>query len=230
MSGQQSRFIIKTDSADPPHGGMPVSSSGSSIETAGLVVILLHGRGGNAREMLALAEHFECPDAAFIAPQAAGFSWYPESFLAPFEVNQPGIDSAHNVIESLIDSIAADRSSPSPIALLGFSQGACLAVDHAYRFPRRYAFIAGLTGGIIGPPGTAFDRDGALNGTPILLGSGDPDPHVPWSRVRESADVLEGMGGNVELVRYENAPHAVLPDQVDRVRELARAATVGGSA
>lgn len=218
---------LSTESAGAPHGGMPVAVSGEPIESAKLVVVLLHGRGGNASEMLTLAAHLDCTQAAFLAPQAAGSSWYPASFLAPFESNQPGIDSAHRVIESVIESTLATRSSPPSVALLGFSQGACLAVDHAYRFPRRYGFVAALTGGLIGPSETIFDPHGSLSGTPVFLGASNPDPHVPWARVQDTASVLTAMDADIQLESYDRAPHAVLPEQILRVTELAQHAIQG---
>lgn len=213
---------ISTVSAGQPHGGMRVHASGEPLESAKLVVILLHGRGGSAVDMLTLAAHIQCPQATFLAPQAADSTWYPASFLAPIEINQPGIDSAHRVVEALIQSVSAVSSTPPPIALLGFSQGACLAVDHAYRFPRRYGFVASLTGGLIGPEGTRFDRNGSLAATQVFLGASNPDPHVPWSRVQESAAVLGEMDAEVVLESYDHAPHAVLPEQMTRVQALAR--------
>ena len=213
---------ISTESALAPHGGMPVLIGGEPVESTKLVVVLLHGRGGRADDMLDLAYQLVLPQTTFLAPQAADSSWYPASFLAPFEINRPGIDSAHEVVEALIQSVGTDRPSPPHIALVGFSQGACLAVDHAYRFPRRYGFVAALTGGIIGPDGTDFEGRGSLDGTPVFLGASNPDPHVPWSRVRKTADALGAMGARVELASFANAPHAVLPEQIARVNQLAR--------
>lgn len=211
---------LSTSTAGDPHGGMPVQSIGEPLESSKLAIILLHGRGSNAADMLGLAEHLDRADVTYIAPNAAGSTWYPASFLAPTETNHEGVESAHRVIESLVDSVARVRDASLPVALLGFSQGACLAADHAFRFPRRYAFIASLTGGLIGPPGTAFASRGSLEGTPVFLGASEPDPHVPWARVEESAAVLQAMEGDVNLIRYPNAPHAVVPDQVERVRQL----------
>ena len=206
---------------------MPVHARGAPLDSAKLVIVLLHGRGDSAADMLTLADHLDIPHSTYLAPQAATSSWYPASFMAPFEANQPGIDSAHDVIETLVQSVVGALPSPPPVALLGFSQGACLTVDHAYRFPRRYAFVAALTGGLIGPDGSDFEKRGSLNGTPVFLGASNPDPHVPWSRVEHSAAVLGGMDASVELRSYSNRPHAVLPEQVDRLKRLATCAVQG---
>jgi phospholipase/carboxylesterase len=195
-------------------------AGGTPAAHAKLAVILLHGRGGSATDILSLAPLVSPLDAVTLAPTASGNTWYPYSFLAPFAQNQPGIDSAHALIEAMLAKLDADGVPAASTALVGFSQGACLAVDHALRFPRRYGAIVGLTGGLIGPLGTPFAANGSLDGTPVLLAAGDPDPHVPWERVAETARVLKAMGGEVSLERYPGAPHAVLPEQAAKAKAL----------
>ncbi|MEM8758071.1 MAG: dienelactone hydrolase family protein [Planctomycetota bacterium] len=204
----------------PPHSDAGLVWSGAGLPEASLAVVLLHGRGGTAAGMQALAESIGYNGVAYAAPQAAGGTWYPASFMADGEQNSAGVESAHRVIASVLDGLAAAGLNAERCGLLGFSQGACLAADHAYRFPRRYGFVAALTGGLIGPPGTAFPAAGSLSGTPVFLGSSRPDPHVPWDRVEETAGTLRSMGGRVRLEAYDRAPHAVLPQQVDAVRSL----------
>ncbi|HLO39644.1 MAG TPA: dienelactone hydrolase family protein [Phycisphaerales bacterium] len=205
-----------------PHFASKVTTfaGGRSIEEAGRAVVYLHGRGGSARDILSLAVQMSPADAVSVAPTAAGHTWYPFSFLAPIEQNQPGIDSAHGLIERILADLGSAGIPSSSTALVGFSQGACLATDHALRFPRRYGAVVGLTGGLIGPPGFVFEPSGSLHGTPVLLASGDRDPHVPWERVVETECVLRRMGAEVTLLRYPDAPHAVLPEQVVKAREL----------
>lgn len=205
-----------------PHAAAEVLTEGTKVDRATAAAILLHGRGGSAEDILSLGRATGRDGIALVASQAEGHSWYPLSFLAPLEQNQPHVDSAHALIESLIAQIVEHGIPSGRIALIGFSQGACLAADHAARFPRRYGLIACCTGGLIGPLGTSFEsltRPGALTDTPIFLGANDPDPHVPWPRVEETARVLGSMDARVELVRYPDMPHAVNRDQVRRIRE-----------
>ncbi len=192
----------------------------SSLPRPTAAVILLHGRGASARDIMSLAPAINLPSLLFVAPHAAGGTWYPQSFLAPISQNQPGIDSAHAVIESLLLQLEQAGIPPTRVALMGFSQGACLTLDHACRFPRRYGAVIACTGGIIGPPGTPFPSAGDLAQTPVFIGANDPDPHVPWARVQQSAEHLRALGGDVDLRRYPGQPHAVLPDEIDAGREL----------
>jgi predicted esterase len=157
---------------------------------------------------------------AALAPQAAGSTWYPHSFLAPLEANQPFLDSALRRLESMVAGLLARGIPSNRVALLGFSQGACLTLEFTARHPRRYGAVMGLTGGLIGPPGTPHDYPGQLGGTPVFLGSGDPDPHVPFERVRETAAVLTRMGAVVELRRYPGMPHTINEDELDACRML----------
>ena len=205
-----------------PHQYGTVHTFGTAPEVALGVVILLHGRGGSAEDILSLAREFELPQLAYFAPQAAGHSWYPNSFMASVASNQPWLCSALNKVESIVQmaqdaGIAADR-----VAVGGFSQGACLATEFVASHPKRYAALFALTGGLVGPPGSDLAHQGSLAGTPAFFGSGDPDPHVPWQRVRDSAQVLESMGAIVNVKRYPGRGHTVSSEELAITRELFR--------
>jgi len=206
-----------------PHAGQPVRTAGPAAEQADAVLLMLHGRGGSADSILSLYPRLHVPRVAAIAPQAANNSWYPETFLAPIENNQPHLDSALRRIDALLGDLVGCGIPIERIALLGFSQGACLAAEYVARHPRRYGAIMLLTGGLIGPPGTPRDYSGSLDGTPVFLGTSDPDPHVPPERVEETADVLRRMGGAVELRRYPGLPHTVNEDELLACRKLIEA-------
>jgi predicted esterase len=203
-----------------PHAGQPILPAGPPPESAACTLVLLHGRGASAESILAFAEEFRVEGLAALAPQAAGQSWYPYSFLAPLATNQPYLDSALRRLESIVAGLLARGVPGERIALLGFSQGACLTLEFAARHPRRYGAVMGLTGGLVGPPGTPRDYPGSLDGTPVFLGTSDPDPHVPFERVRESAAVLARMGAGVELRRYPGMPHTINEDELDACRAL----------
>lgn len=188
---------------------------------AGAAVILVHGRGASARDILTLAPELNQPGLCYLAPQAAGASWYPWSFLAPIERNEPGLSSGLSVLGALMDRLAEEGIPAERLLLLGFSQGACLVLEFAARRARRFGGVVGFTGGLIGPPGTPRDYVGSFAGTPTFLGAGDPDPHVPWARVQESADVFRGMGAAVDLRRYPGMGHAINSDEIDAARLLA---------
>jgi predicted esterase len=211
-----------------PHADQPIRSAGPSLKAARAALVLVHGRGASAESILSLYEEFGAPPMAALAPQAAGHTWYPQSFLAPLAANQPGLDSALARLESIVREILAAGVPSERIAMLGFSQGACLTVEFAARHPRRYGAIIGLTGGLIGPPGTPRDYPGTLGGTPVFLGSGDPDPHVPFERVEETQRVLERMGAVVELRRYPGMPHGINQEELDAARGLLERVTATG--
>lgn len=203
-----------------PHGNQPVQTAGPAPEQAAATLLLLHGRGGSAQDMLALYDELHVPGLAALAPQAAGHTWYPHSFLAPLDSNQPYLDSALHRIESLVSDLLARGIPAQRIALLGFSQGACLAAEFIARHPRPYGAVMALTGGLIGPPGTPRQYAGSLAGVPVLLGTSDPDPHVPFQRVQETQDVLTRMGAQVELRRYPGMPHTINEDELTACRTL----------
>jgi len=214
------------DSSDP-HGDHPTNTAGPAVEDASLALLLLHGRGGSAENMLSLFSALGLETISAIAPQAAGNTWYPNSFLAQLESNQPYLDSALRRIELIVNDLITRGIASERIALLGFSQGACLTLEFVARHPRRYAAVIGLTGGLIGPPGTPRNYPGSLAGTPVFLGTSDPDPHVPFERVKETESILTRMGATVELRRYPGMPHTINNDELDAARTLLEGAIAG---
>ncbi len=204
--------------SSPLHRTDHLQTWGVPVAEARKVMIMVHGRGADARDILQLAPYLETTDAAFLAPQATGHSWYPYSFLAPIADNEPGISSGLAVLKELVDAQLAAGFAPEQIYLLGFSQGACLALEFAARNPRPYGGVFGLSGGLIGPPGTPRNYPGNFGGAPVFLGCSDVDSHIPKARVLETADVLTRMGAAVTTRLYPNAPHTILEDEIEAVR------------
>jgi phospholipase/carboxylesterase len=203
-----------------PHNGQPVAQSGVAIDRARSAMVLVHGRGDSAPGILQLADVLSVPGMAYLAPQAGGNTWYPNRFLAPIATNEPWLSSALEGLGNLLEQIEAAGVSPARTVLLGFSQGGCLALEFAARHPRRYGALVGLSGGLIGPPGTIWPRAGSLEGTPVFLGCSDVDAHIPASRVMESAEVLRSIGGDVNAVLYPGMDHTVSQAEVEEVRRL----------
>jgi predicted esterase len=183
-------------------------------------MILVHGRGATAEDILGLAGELGRPDLAYVAPQATGFTWYPYSFLAPMERNEPGLSSGLALIGHLVDRLGEAGIPPERTVLLGFSQGACLSLEYAARNARRFAGVAGLSGGLVGPPGTPRDYPGSFDGTPVFLGCSDRDPHIPLERVKETTEVLTRMGAQVTERIYPAMGHTVNEDELEHVRGL----------
>ena len=217
------QFSQRHDAAKP-HAQQPVLTAGSPLVDAQCALVMVHGRGAAAESILSRYDELNVPLCAAFAPQAAGHSWYPQSFLAPLQTNQPYLDSALDKLESLVAEILASGMHSDRIVLLGFSQGACLTLEYCATHPRVYGGIIGFTGGLIGPPGTPRNYPGTLAGTPVFLGSGDPDPHVPFERVEETRDVLRAMGAEVELRRYPGMPHSINDDEFQAARTIMRRA------
>jgi predicted esterase len=203
-----------------PHDDQPVLWAGVPLEKARAGAIFVHGRGADARDILGLAAEVDPGDIAFAAPDAAGHTWYPYSFLSPIEQNEPGISSGLGVLGGLVKQFEAAGIPPEKLLLLGFSQGACLALEYAARHARRYGGIAGLSGGLIGPPGTPRDYAGAFAATPVFLGCSDVDPHIPKERVIETSEVMERMGATVTTRLYPRMGHTVNEDELAAVRDL----------
>ena len=203
-----------------PHAGQPVLRAGSPVADARLVAIMIHGRGASAENILQLGREFRAADIAYLAPQAAGSTWYPYSFLSPIDQNEPGITSGLRVIESLIEDVTRQGIQPERIVLMGFSQGACLSLEFAARHARQYAAVVGFSGGVIGPPGTPRDYAGTFGQTPVFLGCSDVDPHIPLERVHETAAVFRRMGASVDERIYPGMGHTVNEDEIEVVRTL----------
>jgi predicted esterase len=212
-----------------PHSAANVITAGAPLDKAAAALILVHGRGATAESMLPLAELFGREDIAYFAPQATGHSWYPYSFMAPTEANEPYLSSALSLIAALVDQLAAKGFEADRVGLLGFSQGACLSTEFVARNARRYGCVAGLSGGLIGPPGAPRDYAGSLDGTPIFLGCSDIDPHIPLERVNESATVLAHLGATVDKRIYPGMGHTVIDDEIAAVKALLAALVSQGS-
>ena len=203
-----------------PHRDEPVVQRGAPLAEARGAVVLLHGRGASAADILGLAPALTAPGVAFLAPEAAGHAWYPNSFLARRNLNEPWISSALGKVGEVVKSAHAAGVPYERIVICGFSQGACLSTEFVASHPRRYGALIAFTGGLIGPPGTEFEFSGDLAGMPAVLSSGDPDPHVPWARVLESAAVLRGMGAEVTTKRYPGKPHSIFPEELKLAANL----------
>ncbi|PSQ83986.1 MAG: phospholipase [Bacteroidetes bacterium QH_2_63_10] len=207
-------------SQNNPHQDQPLRTGGAALDDAQAATILLHGRGASAKGMLRLADELEVSGVAYLAPQAAMRSWYPQSFMAPREQNEPELTSALQVVADTIDRVQATGLGPERVVLLGFSQGACLATTYAAQNPQRYGGVVGLSGGLIGPDDAPFEFEGTLDGTPVVLGCSDQDPYIPQERVHETANVLQAMDAEVTTRIYEGLGHTTNEDELQHVRSL----------
>jgi phospholipase/carboxylesterase len=203
-----------------PHRDQPVRTLGAPLAQAAAAIVLLHGRGASAEDILGLAGEMYDERVAYLAPQAADNRWYPYSFMAPIAENEPWLSSALAKVAAVV-KLAEDGGVPlERIFVCGFSQGACLSTEFIARNPARYGGLVAFTGGLIGPADADLHHAGHLAGMPALFSSGDPDPHVPWSRVLASAKEFTAMGAEVETQRYPGRPHTVLPQEIKAARQL----------
>jgi phospholipase/carboxylesterase len=187
---------------------------------SGPVVIMVHGRGAGPKNILDLVPRLARPGFTYLAPAAAGNTWYPFSFMADMEKNEPGLSSALAMLARLVDDTIAGGIDASRIVLLGFSQGACLTSEFAARNARRYGGVIVFTGGLIGPPGTPRTYAGSLAGTPVFLGCSDVDSHVPKTRVDETAEVFTRMGAEVDERIYEGMAHVINDDEIEAAQAI----------
>ena len=209
-----------TRTISDPHAVQRVLRYGAEVAKARLAVICVHGRGAFAEDILGIAAALGTTDVAYIAPQAAGHTWYPHSFLAPMEENQPELDSALGLLARLLEGLEAEHVGAERIAMLGFSQGACLTLEFAARHARRYRAVIGFSGAVIGPPGTPRDYIGSLQATLVFLGCSDIDPHIPLERVHETTDVFRRMSASVDERIYPGMGHTVTADEIAAVRAV----------
>ncbi|MGA9401937.1 alpha/beta hydrolase [Haladaptatus sp.] len=209
-----------TTGIDGPHAGQPVVTSGAPLPDATAAMVLVHGRGATARSILELANEFEYDEVAFIAPQAAHNTWYPQSFLAPLESNQPHLSSALELLGTIASDVESAGIPSDRTFLLGFSQGACLASEFVARNAREYGGVAAFSGGLIGPEGTPREYEGSLDGTLVYLGCGDRDSHIPVERVHETEEVLTGLDGSVTERIFDGMGHGVVQEEVAHVDRM----------
>jgi len=207
-----------------PHAQQPILTIGAPLEEARGALILLHGRGDNARGILYLAGELAHDDLAYLAPQAANNSWYPHSFLKPIEENEPHLSSALHLVDQVVQIVEEAGIPTEKLFIGGFSQGACLTLEYVARYPRRYGGVFGFSGGLIGLPEMKFEYEGTLAQTPIFLGCSDNDPHIPAERVKLTAKVLEGMGATVDMRLYPNMGHTIVEDEIVAANAILRAA------
>lgn len=221
-------YVQIMDHHDDPHADQGIVADGVPLAEAAIAVVLVHGRGATADGMLALADALGRNDVAYLAPQAAGRTWYPHSFLAPLRQNEPYLTSALGAVGRAMEQAFAGGIPRERTVILGFSQGACLGTEYAARHARRYGGVVALSGGLIGardgarrpPEDKDFDYFGNLAGTPVFIGCSDTDPHIPIERVHKTAAVMQTLGADVDLRIYPGMGHTVSDDEVSAVRAL----------
>lgn len=203
-----------------PHADRPVVTRGQPLGDGRAVMILVHGRNASAESILELAAALDHPDFTYLAPAAAGGTWYPYGFMQPMERNEPGITSGIAVVHALVDRAVAAGVPVGRVMLLGFSQGACLALTAAQRRAQPYGGVIGYSGGLIGPPGTVWDESGRFEGASVFLGCSDVDGHVPVARLEETAAAFARMGAQVTKRIYPGMGHLVNEDEIAFTRDL----------
>lgn len=196
-----------------------IKRAGKDLKQAEKVLIMIHGRGAKASDMLELAPHFNLDGFALIAPQASNSTWYPYSFIAATEKNEPWLSSALNMLSGIIQEISDQGIPMEKVYFLGFSQGACLTLEFTARHADRFGGVVAFTGGLVGDSLDKNKYVGDFETTPIFISTGNPDTHVPLSRVNESVEILEKMNASVKLKVYENRPHTISKDEIEQARE-----------
>ncbi len=196
--------------------------AGTPLAMAHAAMLLVHGRGASAADIMSVGQELTHPDFAYLAPEAAGNTWYPNPFTAPIESNEPYLSSAISVLEDVLAKIT-EHVKHERVILLGFSQGACLALEFAARHAQRFGGVVGFSGGLIGPDGTPRDYPGNFHGTPVFIGCSDVDPHIAKARVLEAGDVLKRMGAAVTVKLYPNMAHTVNADEIHSAAQIVEA-------
>ena len=197
-----------------------IQITGKPLQEADKALIMIHGRGAYARDILGIASHLNVKEYALFAPEATNNTWYPYSFMAPPEQNEPWLSSALNLVKEAVDAATEQGISAENIYFLGFSQGACLALEFVARNAKKFGGVVAFTGGLIGDKIDQDNYTGNFNSTPIFMGTGNPDPHVPIERVKESAIILEKMNAKVHLKVYDGKAHSVSQDEIDEANRL----------
>ena len=206
--------------ADGPHQGQELVSAGTPVAEAEAAMVLVHGRGATARSIVQMGQEVHQVGLALLAPQAARNTWYPNSFLAPVEQNEPGRSSGLRAVGDAVETATDAGIDRERILLLGFSQGACLASEYVARNPRRYGGLVALSGGLIGETVDPASYEGDVEGTPVFVGCSDVDPHIPVERVHETTETFERLDGDVDERIYEGMGHGVNEDELEAVAKL----------
>lgn len=202
------------------HDSETIATRGETLANATAALILLHGRGGTAEQSLTLADHVDVPGFAYLAPQAAGNTWYPQRFIVPRQQNEPSLSSALQVVDDLVERLLSDRLASEQILLAGFSQGACLAGEYVARHPRRYGGLAVFSGGVIGTDAELTGYTGSLDDTPVFLGCSDVDLHIPVERVHTSSTIFRELGATVDERIYPGMGHTINQEELDVLRNM----------
>ncbi|MDS0282840.1 alpha/beta hydrolase [Haloarcula onubensis] len=205
---------------DGPHQGQELVTAGTPLSEAEAAMILVHGRGATARSIVGMGQEVHRDGVALLAPQAARNTWYPNSFLAPVEQNEPGRTSGLRAVGDAVERAAEAGIDRERVLLLGFSQGACLASEFVARTPRRYGGLVALSGGLIGEAVDPTSYEGDIERTPVFVGCSDVDPHIPLERVEATAEAFELLNGDVDKRIYEGMGHGVNEDELDAVADL----------
>lgn len=202
------------------HQGQPIIAAGKPLAEAKAAMIMVHGRGGGVESILPLANHFDVEGFAYLAPAAKDNTWYPNRFLAPRKSNEPFLTSALETVRGLLDKVKEAGIPPEKTILLGFSQGACLALEVAARNTQRYGAVVALSGGLIGADDELNGYLGSFKSTPIFMGCSDIDSHIPLDRIHQSAEILQGLGADIDARIYKGMGHTVNQDEIDAVNAL----------
>lgn len=191
-----------------------IRTAGKKLTEAKKVLIMLHGRGAPAEDILGLATHLSLKEFALIAPQATNYTWYPYSFLSPPSQNEPWLSSALELINELVKDIQKEGIDTENIFFTGFSQGACLTLEYVTRHAQRWGGVAAFTGGLVGDKIYSENYKGDFQNTPVFIGSSNPDPHIPVDRVNESARIIKSMNASVKEKIYPNLGHTISEDEI----------------
>lgn len=197
-----------------------IITAGKPLHEAEKALIMVHGRGANAQDILGLASHLNVSEYALLAPEATNNTWYPYSFLAKPEQNEPWLSSALDLLKETVDEITRQGISPENIYFIGFSQGACLTLEFVARNAQKFGGVAAFTGGLIGDKIYEENYSGDFNGTPIFIGTGNADPHVPVERVKETVAILKKMNAEVRLQIHEGRPHTITQNEIDEANRV----------
>lgn len=197
-----------------------VITAGTPLAEAKKVLIMIHGRGAAAQDILSLSRHLDVEDFALLAPQADGNSWYPLSFLAPPQDNEPHYSASLAALSAIVFELEAKGITRQQMYFLGFSQGACLTLEFTTRNASKFGGVVAFTGGLIGDRIYTENYSGSFEGTPVFIGTSNPDFHVPVQRVLDTEAVLKNMGASVTVKVYDNMPHTIVQDEIDLTNQL----------